>query len=63
MKVSELKELLAEAPDDMDVFMAMDSGDLVTACYANSDIVEVEMIGEPKQAIFLLIPCTCNEEE
>jgi len=69
MKVVDLKELISELPDDMDVVMLTGHNMIQNACFANSEVVILNIRkkitdkdGEEQEA-FLLVPCTCNDKE
>ena len=63
MTVGELKELIEDLPEDMDVFMPLGEDALVTVCYSNSDIHSLDAPGEPQRDILLLLPCTCAHDD
>lgn len=62
MTVSELKEMLADLPDHMDVFMPHGDKDIITVCRESGVIkADTEETGEVE--LLLLIPCTCNIDD
>lgn len=61
MKVWELKELLSDVDDEMDVFMPFGEKDIIPAC-RQSDVITIEFDDGEVEAL-LIIPCTCNVED
>jgi len=58
MTVKELKELLADMPDDMEVLIPTESffnGLFVSPCMVESG--EIDIHGEKEQEAFALVPC------
>ena len=62
MTVAELKLLIEDLPDDMDVFMPFGEDDLITVCYVKSDVVEIDLEEVEKKKILILQPCDCEIE-
>ena len=63
MTVAQLKELLYDLPDNMEVVQS--AGDiLVSCCYENSGVSLLKIDGTTTEAeMFVLLPCTCQESE
>lgn len=63
MKISELKELIQNLPDDMDVVMPHGDDTFITACYAQSEVIDLPTIEEDEiLSVFVIKPCCCEME-
>lgn len=60
MTVKQLKRLVKELPNDMEVLILHDQL-LITACKENSQIAEIETEDGVKE-VLLMVPCSCHEE-
>jgi dethiobiotin synthetase len=60
MKVKDLKELIKDLPDDMEVIVE-GGGGFISACNEDSQVVKDD---ESAEAISMLLisPCLCNED-
>jgi len=63
MTVGELKELINDLPEDMEVFMPLGEDALITACYSKSNVFGWEVDGEIERDIFLIVPCSCHHND
>jgi len=63
MKISDLKELIRDLPDDMDVVMPHGEDTFITACYEQSEVMDIPTIEEDEVlSVFVLRPCCCEAE-
>lgn len=63
MTVKELKQMLRELPNDMQVVLPFGDYDLITACKINSEIITV--VNEEEsccEKVFILNYCSCDYE-
>lgn len=63
MTVKNLKKLLKNLPDDLEVVIALDDDTLVSACFENSEVmgIETEEVGE-EEYLLVLVPCGGHTE-
>lgn len=62
MNVGELIELLSDMPEDTDVFMPFTDNSLITACYAKSGPILLDIEEEKRRIVFLVMPCQCDTD-
>ena len=63
MTVKDLKKLLKDLPNDMNVVMIMDDDSLITVCKEKSiPITVMNMDKGEEETILLLLPCGCDNE-
>ena len=68
MSIADLKELIANLPDEMIVVMPHGEETYVTACFEQSECVDFPIEDEASEEGFsyvptlVLRPCTCNAE-
>ena len=63
MTILELKELISELPDDMQVLLPHGEESLISACYENSEVTEIELEDNENISAFLIVPCNCSIED
>lgn len=64
MTVGEIKEILADIPDEFDI--AMDDGNesLMPICHTDSGVVQIQFNDNKKKVfVFVLCPCSCMPHE
>jgi hypothetical protein len=69
MSIAELKELIANLPDEMTVVMPHGDETYITACFEQSECVDFPVEDESNEegfsyvSTFVLRPCTCEIED
>lgn len=68
MTVAELKELIAELPDDMTVVLPTGDEIYTTACFEQSEIVDFPVEADNEEGFeyvktLVIKPCTCYVED
>lgn len=59
MTVGELKEILADIPDDFDIAMNDGNESLVPICHTDSHVTQIQF-NDTKEKIFVFILCPCS---
>ena len=64
MTVGEIREMLADVPDEYDIAMDDGSDSLMPICHTDSGLIEVQFNDTKKKIfIFVLCPCFCIPHE
>jgi hypothetical protein len=69
MSIAELKELIADLPDDMTVVMPHGDETYITVCFEQSECVDFPVEDDTAEegfsyvSTFVLRPCTCSAED
>lgn len=56
MNIGELKELIKDLDDDLEVSITLDDNSFVNACICSSGVDEIEF-EDSKEFVFILAPC------
>ena len=62
MTVKDLRKLLKDLPNDMDVVMIMDDDSLITVCKEKSTPITILDEDDTEETVLLLLPCGCDNE-
>lgn len=63
MTAEDLIIILKQLPPDTEVLMETDNGDLISPCYADSAVEEMENDEGGIDIIYVLCPCYCGMED